>query len=64
MLIAIGQVIGIMDCQEWKDTDLSEGYKQFAQSLGQVRTKEARNQPMIHLYALVPNRYCNQVLCI
>jgi hypothetical protein len=25
-----------MDCQEWKDKDLSEGYKQFEQDLDKV----------------------------
>lgn len=25
-----------MDCQEWKDKDLSEGYKKFVEMLGQV----------------------------
>lgn len=25
-----------MDCQEWKDKDLSEGYKEFVDMLGQV----------------------------
>jgi hypothetical protein len=25
-----------MDCQEWKDKDLSEGYKKFVDMLGQV----------------------------
>jgi hypothetical protein len=28
-----------MDCQEWKDKDLSEGYKQFSQDLDQVHTQ-------------------------
>jgi hypothetical protein len=31
------QVIGIMDCQEWEDKDLSEGYKKFVDMLGQVK---------------------------
>lgn len=25
-----------MDCQEWKDKDLSEGYKKFSEMLTQV----------------------------
>lgn len=33
------KVIGIMDCQEWKDKDLSEGYKKFVDMLGQVTNK-------------------------
>lgn len=28
-----------MDCQEWKNKDLSEGYKQFSQDLDQVHTQ-------------------------
>jgi hypothetical protein len=27
-----------MDCQEWKDKDLSEGYKEFVDMLVQVHT--------------------------
>ncbi|KAI8078551.1 TRAPP II complex [Thamnidium elegans] len=34
-------VIGIMDCQEWKDKDLSEGYKKFVDMLGQYPTAVA-----------------------
>ncbi|KAG2204837.1 hypothetical protein INT47_004112 [Mucor saturninus] len=34
-------VIGIMDCQEWKDKDLSEGYKQFEQDLHKYPTAVA-----------------------
>ncbi|KAI8075820.1 TRAPP II complex [Gilbertella persicaria] len=34
-------VIGIMDCQEWKDKDLSEGYKKFHDMLGQYPTAVA-----------------------
>ncbi|KAI8877388.1 Trs120-domain-containing protein [Backusella circina FSU 941] len=34
-------VIGIMDCQEWKDKDLSEGYKQFAEGLDKYPTAVA-----------------------
>lgn len=29
-------MIGIMDCQEWKDKSLSEGYKKFVQDLNKV----------------------------
>ncbi|KAG2221446.1 hypothetical protein INT45_005251 [Circinella minor] len=31
-------VIGIMDCQEWKDKDLSEGYKHFVDTLHKYPT--------------------------
>ncbi|CAO3597656.1 unnamed protein product [Absidia cylindrospora] len=31
-------VIGIMDCQEWKDKDLSEGYKHFVNTLNKYPT--------------------------
>ncbi|KAL7320454.1 hypothetical protein PS15m_000343 [Mucor circinelloides] len=34
-------VIGIMDCQEWKDKDLSEGYKKFVDMLSQYPTAVA-----------------------
>ncbi|KAG1052966.1 hypothetical protein G6F43_004920 [Rhizopus delemar] len=34
-------VIGIMDCQEWKDKDLSEGYKEFVDMLVQYPTAVA-----------------------
>lgn len=34
-------VIGIMDCQEWKNKDLSGGYKQFSQDLDQYPTAVA-----------------------
>ncbi|GAN03919.1 hypercellular protein [Mucor ambiguus] len=34
-------VIGIMDCQEWKDKDLSGAYKQFSQDLDQYPTAVA-----------------------
>ncbi|RCI06824.1 hypothetical protein CU098_013039 [Rhizopus stolonifer] len=34
-------VIGIMDCQEWKDKDLSEGYKKFVDMLVQYPTAVA-----------------------
>jgi hypothetical protein len=30
------QVVGIMDCQEWKDRNLSEGYEQFVKNLEKV----------------------------
>jgi hypothetical protein len=28
--------VGIMDCQEWKDKNLSEGYEHFVQNLDKV----------------------------
>ncbi|KAL1919540.1 uncharacterized protein VTP21DRAFT_2233 [Calcarisporiella thermophila] len=31
-------VIGIMDCQEWKEKDMSEGFKQFSQDLSKYPT--------------------------
>ncbi|KAI7862240.1 TRAPP II complex [Spinellus fusiger] len=31
-------VIGIMDCQEWKDKDLSEGYRHFVETLDKYPT--------------------------
>ncbi|CAO3633171.1 unnamed protein product [Mucor hiemalis] len=34
-------VIGIMDCQEWKDKDLNEGYKKFAKDLNKYPTAVA-----------------------
>ncbi|KAI8343814.1 TRAPP II complex [Blakeslea trispora] len=34
-------VIGIMDCQEWKDKELSEGYKKFHDMLSQYPTAVA-----------------------
>ncbi|KAI8641004.1 TRAPP II complex [Parasitella parasitica] len=34
-------VIGIMDCQEWKNKNLSEGFKQFSQGLDQYPTAVA-----------------------
>ncbi|KAI9279379.1 TRAPP II complex [Sporodiniella umbellata] len=34
-------VIGIMDCQEWKDRDLSEGYREFVDMLAQYPTAVA-----------------------
>lgn len=32
-----------MDCQEWKDKDLSQGYKQFEQDLDKVITQKKEN---------------------
>ncbi|KAI9025957.1 TRAPP II complex [Phycomyces nitens] len=34
-------VIGIMDCQEWKDKDLSEGYRSFVETLDKYPTAVA-----------------------
>jgi hypothetical protein len=31
-----------MDCQEWKDKNLSEGYKQFVQDLNKVNEIERK----------------------
>ena len=54
-----------MDCQEWKDKDLSGGYKQFSQDLDQVSTSCLCSCTGIHTHThLVSHGSGYQVLCL
>lgn len=58
-----------MDCQEWKDRDLSEGYKQFAQDLDKVKMSFLllpwKPKYLINFFfPIVSNRGCNSMFCI
>lgn len=54
-----------MDCQEWKDKDLNEGYKKFAKDLNKVMLcKVLAYTKMLIAITIVPNGSGNSMLCI
>lgn len=58
-------VIGIMDCQAWKDKSLGEGYRHFVDTLHKVGSSQCECRKVILIiFMLVSYSDRNKMFCI